>query len=71
MGRSLSHVRARATIVEAPLVRTNSISMVVNIAFIKNQQKALNAQIGVERGEEMQQSNGDWKGRGQEGGTGE
>ena len=33
MGRSLSHVRAQATIVEMPLVRTGGISMVVNIVF--------------------------------------
>ena len=48
MGRSLSHVRARAAIVETPLVRTNDIlMMVVNIyCFIKNEQKALNAQEG-------------------------
>ena len=33
MDRSLFHVRVWATIVEAPLVRTNGILMVLNVAF--------------------------------------
>ena len=60
----------QSTIAETPLVRTNGILMVVYIALKESTESAyvVRKGIGVERGEEMQQSNGGWKGRGQEGG---
>ena len=65
MGRSLSHVCARATIAEMPFVCTNGILMVVNIAFNDSTKNAyvMRKQRADERGA-MQQSNGDWKGPG-------
>ena len=60
----MCHVRARATIVETPLVRANGILMVVNITFERlNRKRIMSKRRGVERGA-MQQSNGDGKGWG-------